>query len=199
MHILVIYCHPCADSFCAAIRDTTLAALRQAGHEARCVDLYARGFKPAMSAKERHTYHTPDANEAPVAADLAALRWAHGLVFIYPTWWFGLPAMLKGWLDRTFVPHATFSIPTEREGMRGKLSHIRVIVAVTTCGASWWVSKYVGEPGRKTLLRGLRSILASHCRTHYLALYNMDTIEERRRRTFLHTVARRLSRLEPSP
>ena len=42
---------------------------------------------------------------------LAHIRWAEGLIFIYPTWWYSLPAMLKGWIDRVWVPFATFELP----------------------------------------------------------------------------------------
>ena len=53
----------------------------------------------------------PGINEVPVADQLDHLRWAEGLVFVYPTWWYSLPAMLKGWIDRVWVPFATFELP----------------------------------------------------------------------------------------
>ena len=85
MKVLVVYCHPCPDSFAAALRDTVLAALAKAGHETRLTDLYAQGFDPVMGEAERRGYHTPVENEAPVADHLADLRWCEGLVFVYPT------------------------------------------------------------------------------------------------------------------
>src|SRR5262249_53562891 len=100
MRILLVYCHPCGESFVAAVRDAAVAGLEAAGHEVRIGDLYAIGFDPVMSAEERRGYHEPGSNEKPVAEHLAMLRWCEGLVFVYPTWWYGPPAMLKGWLDR---------------------------------------------------------------------------------------------------
>ncbi|MGL4728346.1 MAG: NAD(P)H-dependent oxidoreductase, partial [Bosea sp. (in: a-proteobacteria)] len=111
MRILLVYCHPCTESFGAALRDTASAALTLAGHEVDLIDLYAEGFDPVMGASERRGYHTPGDIEVPVADHLARLRQAEGLIFIYPTWWYGPPAMLKGWLDRVWVPHATFGMP----------------------------------------------------------------------------------------
>ncbi len=193
--VLVVYCHPRSDSFAAALRDAALAALAAAGHESRLIDLYADGFDPAMSAAEHRDYEVEGVNEAPIAGQLAHLRWAEALVFVYPTWWFGLPAMLKGWLDRVFVPHATFAMPDGMIPIRPRLTNIRSITVVTTCGASWLFSKLAGEPGRRTLLRGIRWLCNPRCRTRYLALYRMDSSSREDRAAYLSRVKRTLSRL----
>jgi NAD(P)H dehydrogenase (quinone) len=195
MRVLLVYCHPCEESFGRALRDAALTALKTAGHEVRLADLYAEGFEPVMSAAERRNYHTEVANEHPVADHLENLRWAEALVFVYPTWWFGLPAMLKGWLDRVFVPHATFTMPTADTPIQPRLTHIRRVVVVTTCGASWLISKLMGEPGRKTLLRGIRRLCHPWCRTRYLALYLMDSSTQDRRAAFIAKVETVLQRL----
>ena len=71
MRVLVVHCHPCEESFGAALRDGVLEGLQAGGHDARLLDLYADRFDPVMDADERRGYHTPGANEAPVAAHLA--------------------------------------------------------------------------------------------------------------------------------
>nr|WP_075216244.1 NAD(P)H-dependent oxidoreductase [Mongoliimonas terrestris] len=195
MNVLVVYCHPCADSFVAAVKDAALSGLAKAGHAVRIVDLYGDGFEPAMSAEERRRYHDAGVNEAPVADHVAHLKWAEALLFIYPTWWYNLPAMLKGWLDRAFVPHVAFVMPTATQGIRGNLRNIRRIDVVTTCGASWHVSKLMGEPGRRTLTRGLRAICHPFCRTSYTALYKMDTVSPERRTRYLAEVSARCARI----
>lgn len=195
MKVLVVYAHPCEESFNAALRDRVVAALERAGHSVRLADLYREGFDPVMSAAERRLYHAPGENERAVAGELERLGWADALVFVYPTWWFGLPAMLKGWLDRVFVPHVTFVMPPDPDALKGKLDHIRAISVVTTCGATWLVSKLMGEPGRRTLLRGIRGLCGRACRTRYLALYQMDTVSEEKRRRFLADVDREMERL----
>jgi NAD(P)H dehydrogenase (quinone) len=188
MRVLVVYCHPCEESFNRAIRDLAMQTLIGAGHDVRLLDLYAIGFDPAMSAEERRDYHTESVNENRVAEHLALVRWAESLVFVYPTWWFGLPAMLKGWCDRVLVPHATFVMPTASRPIAPLLTNIRRLTVVTTCGASWLVSKFVGEPGRRTLLRGVRSLCHPACGTRYLAHYKMDTSTETSRARFLARV-----------
>ena len=195
MRILVVYSHPVPESFNAAVRDTALEALRQGGHDVKLLDLYAEDFDPVMQAQERRDYHTEDLNEDPVRDHIALIRWAEGLLFVYPTWWYGLPAMLKGWLDRVWVPHVTFSMPVDDQPIRPLMTHIRFLGAVTTCGAPWWWSKVVGEPGRRTILRGIRALCAKRCRTIWLAHYKMDASTDESRRTFLAQLQSKLARL----
>ncbi len=172
-----------------------MATLTGAGHEVRLLDLYAEGFDPVMWADERRDYHTQGDNTRPIADHLAHIKWADMLVFVYPTWWFGLPAMLKGWLDRVWVPHETFILPAEDGRIEPAMTHIKKIACITTCGASWWVSKLVGEPGRRTILRGIKALCDPKCRTLYLAHYKMDTSTAKSRATYLRAVETKLARL----
>ncbi len=192
MKSLVVYCHPCADSFSSAMRQTVVSALTDSGHEVRLLDLYAENFDPVMCDQERRQYHDAGINEEPVAEHIAAIRWCDTLVFVYPTWWYGLPAMLKGWLDRVWVPHVAFTMPTDTTPIRPNMQHIKRLAAVTTCGAPWTVSKLVGEPGKKTLLRGLRALCSPRCKTLYLAHYKMDTTSQTALKSYLSRIDRKM-------
>jgi putative NADPH-quinone reductase len=195
VRVLLVYVHPCPESFNAAILARAVETLHAGGHETRVLDLYAMGFDPVMGAQERRGYHTPGENEAPVAEHLAALRWAEGLIFVYPTWWYGPPAMLKGWLDRVWIPHATFRMPENGKPIARVLTNIRVIGAISTLGSPswwWWV---MGMPGRRTLLTGLGVLCAPGCRTFWLAHHRMDSSTPASRARFLDKVGARLRRL----
>mgnify|MGYP000704398675 CR=1 FL=1 len=194
MRTLVVYSHPCPESYNAALKTAAVETLENAGHEVRVIDLYAEGFNPAMDADERRGYHEPDKNVEPVAEHVEAIMWCEMLVFVYPTWWFGLPAMLKGWLDRVWVPHVTFEMPSETSGMKPKMQHIRKIAIVTTCGATWLISKFMGEPGRKTILRGMKALCAPSCKSLYLAHYKMDTSTDQSRSRYLAKVRQHLGK-----
>lgn len=196
MKLLIVYCHPCPESFCAAVRDAALAALAKAGHETRLIDLHASRFDPVMGPDERRGYHTAGDNEAPVAEHLAHLRWAEGVLFVYPTWWYGPPAMLKGWLDRVWVPHATFVMPEPGKPIGRVLVNIRLLGAITTLGSPWWWWRFVmGEPGRRIMLRGLRPLISPRAKTLWLALHEMDSASEAKRKGFLEKVGERLARV----
>jgi NAD(P)H dehydrogenase (quinone) len=189
MKALIVYCHPLEASFNAAVRDRAILGLARAGHETKVIDLYGEGFNPVLSAQERLDYHTPEDNERLVAEHLALLRWCEALIFVYPTWWYGPPAMLKGWLDRVWVPHATFEMPTPMKPIGRVLTNIRYIAAVSTLGSPWWWWKVaMQEPGRRMLLRGLSVLCAKGCKTQWLALHQMDSVSDAKRRGFLDKV-----------
>ncbi len=200
MRALVIYTHPIEGSFCSALRDTVCAALNKGGHDVRVIDLYAEGFDPVLSADERSVYNDLSRIEeemTPKIGDhIAALRWAEALIFVYPTWWFGLPAMLKGWLDRVWLPGLTFKMPTKSLPLRPALLNVRHIVAVSTLGSPrWFWSAIIGAPGRKELLRGLRVCAHPRCRTKWMALHRMNTCSDADRSAFLASVADKIARL----
>ena len=94
----------------AAVRDRAVSALRGPGDDVRVTDLYADGFDPVFSAeeRERHLEPGPDPSVADHAADL---QWCEQLVLVYPTWWSGQPAMLKGWIDRVWVRDVAWDLP----------------------------------------------------------------------------------------
>src|SRR5215212_977654 len=134
MRVLLIYCHPRTDSFCSALRDAAVEALQSADHVVEVRDLYAEAFNPALSADERGRYFDEAVNQSGIEEHTESLRSAEALLFVYPTWWFGLPAMLKGWLDRVWVPGVAFRLGGRRVLQR-ELSAIRYLGVVTTYGS----------------------------------------------------------------
>jgi NAD(P)H dehydrogenase (quinone) len=189
MRMLLVLAHPMRESFAYAVHRSAVTGLERAGHEVRILDLYAMGFDPVMSAEDRLNYHTPGENETPVAEHLDHLRWAEGLVFVYPTWWYSMPAMLKGWIDRVWVPHATFDLPKGLAPIQGRLHNIRVIGGFSTYGSPWWWVRFViGDPGRRIVLRGVRPLCHPGCGTFWLGHYRMDSSTAASRAAFLTKV-----------
>jgi putative NADPH-quinone reductase len=195
MRCLVVYAHPLDTSYCAALRAKAVETLEEARHEVRVVDLYGEGFDPVLSRQERLDYHTSGANEANVRPHVELIRWAEALVFVYPTWWYGLPAILKGWLDRVWVPAVAFTMPKTGTPIRGLMDNIVRIVAVTTAGSTRWWMALMGNPGRRTLLSGIRALCGPRCRTRWLAHYDIDRSTPASRAAFLARIARELARL----
>lgn len=196
MRALVVYCHPDPASFNAAILDLVVGRLRDAGAEVRLHDLYAEGFAPVLTQGEWRGYlNTPD-NRAPVAAQAGDIGWCDTLIFVYPTWWYGLPALLKGWLDRVLLPDVAFLMPDgANKTIRPGLTHISRLGVFTTCGASRWLTFLVGAPGKRTILRGVRLLCARGVRTAFAAHYLMDSSTPESRAAHLARVERALDRL----
>ena len=196
MRVLVLYSHPVDTSFCSAVHQTVLTALAAGGHEVRDRDLYAENFQPALTRNERINYFDAGLNQQTVRRDVDDIRWAEGLVFVYPTWWYGLPAILKGWLDRVWLPHVAFTLTDDPKlPLKPNMTNIRYLAGVTTYGSPWWLVKWSGEPGRKTLLRGIRPLCHRRCKTAWHALYKMDVCSQQDRQRFLAAVERAFGRL----
>jgi putative NADPH-quinone reductase len=186
MRALVTWAQPHPDSFSHAVKDTAVAALRRAGHTVEVIDLHADGFQPVMDADEWRAYRA----EEP-AFDECTRRYAHSirqadmLVFVYPSWWFGLPAMLKGFLERVLVPGVAFSVDPMLHRVRGELGHIRHLVGITTHDASRRRVTLLGDAGRRTILRALRLMCGRSCRSTWLAMYGVGASTVTQRRAFL--------------
>lgn len=195
MKLLLVFSHPDPASYGAALRTAALEALTAAGHELREIDLYAQGFNPVFSAAEKATYLTATQhNIEGVAEHVDALRWAEGWVVIYPTWFYGPPAMLKGWLERVWLPGVTFRVAVAKQRtIGGELRNIRRFVGITTSGSPWWWLTLIGNPGRSLFMRGLRPLYANGCRMKWLQLYNMNHVTPAEREGFIARVRRELA------
>jgi NAD(P)H dehydrogenase (quinone) len=193
MHVLLIHCHPRRDSFNAALRDAAVAGLTASGHSIEQHDLYAEGFDPVLSTQQRGAYFDEAANAFGLEDHVAALRRAEALVLVYPTWWFGMPAMLKGWLDRVWLPGVAFHLGGPK-ALQPLLTNLHKIAVVTTYGSPWWLLWWVGWPDRRVIRCGLRPLCARGCKIHWFGLTGMDRDRPLRRARFLAQVEQRLSR-----
>ncbi len=99
-HLLIIQGHPSRTSFCQALADSYEAGARSAGAEVRRINLCDLQFDPIL--------HFGNRGAQPLESDLLqaqhAIAWAQHLVFVYPNWWGSMPALLKGFFDRTLLP-----------------------------------------------------------------------------------------------
>ena len=191
---LVIYVHPVEGSFNSCVRDVVVEHLSKHDHEVRLRDLYAENFDPFLSANERALHHTPPTTRPELARDVEDLRWCEAIVFIYPTWWSGLPAMLKGWIDRTWMNEVAWVLPSGANTIRPQLTNIRRLVAVTTHGSSKFVNALQGEPGKRIISRSIRLMCNRWCRARWIALYGVDNSTRADREKHLATIGQRVAR-----
>jgi len=158
-------------------------------HDVRDVDLYAEDFDPRLTRAERLVYHDTDVNQAPVARYVELLRWAEAVVFCFPVWCFGLPAILKGFFDRVMMPGVAFDI--DGALVTPKLQNIRRVVAVTTYGRDLWRVKIgVGDLPKRQITRYFRWFCAKDAKVTYLAHYHMNVSTPDSRSAYQQRVAR---------
>ena len=146
---LVVLGHPRPGSFCAALADGYAEGARAAGAEVRRLDLADCCFDGSVA--------TPSPLQQPLEPDLVAAKdliaWAEHLVFVFPTWWGTMPALLKGFLDRVLLPGFAFAEKEDPWGFKGLLEG-RSAHLITTMDTPGWVYRWIyGAPGLNGLAR----------------------------------------------
>jgi NAD(P)H dehydrogenase (quinone) len=195
MHALLIIANPNPEGFSHAIAQRARTGLETAGHQVTVRDLYAENFRAAMSADEHAAYHGDHPAIDPLVQDhITDLERAEILILVYPTWWSGVPAILKGWFERVMLPGVGF-VFDDRHKVKPGLTQVRRLVGISTYGSPWAYVKATNDNGRRVLLRAMR--LSTGLRTHssWLALYRMDTIGPDRRAAFLDRVEQKMAQL----
>ena len=192
MRVLMIYCHPREDSLAAALRDAAKAALEGAGHQVELRDLYAEGFRAELSREEFAQFRDGSGHLPGCEEHVEALRRADALLLVHPTWWYGMPAMLKGWFDRIWAPGVAFKLG---EGaIEPLLTTIRKIGVVTTYGSPSWLLWYIGRIDRKLVGRGIARLCAKDCKVEWHTLTRMDHRSRAECEAFVAKVRAKLAR-----
>jgi NAD(P)H dehydrogenase (quinone) len=191
LDVVVVHAHPRTDSYNRALFDAATAGLRRSGHTVHTLSLYEEGFAAAMSEAERRAYHEAEPIVSPdVARHAALVKSADALVFVYPTWWFGLPAILKAWMERVMIPGVAFVFDEHRHTVQPALTNVRRLAGVTTYGSSRLAMRLNADGGRRTITRCLRLVCHRRTRTDWLAMYGLDTSTPDQRAAFLARVER---------
>jgi len=130
MKVLWLFAHPEPTSLNASLRDEGLRALRELGHEYKLSDLYAMKWDPVV--------REIGSREPEVVAEKEKVLWADAVVVQFPMWWYGMPAILKGWVDRVFIRGFGYGVhDAEGKVLRygeGTLAGKRVMLLTTAGG-----------------------------------------------------------------
>ena len=188
---LVLFAHPCPESFSAALHKTVVDRLDAAGWTVDDCDLNAEGFSPVLTEEERRGYHDVGPNTKPVQSYVDRIHAAEALVLVFPVWNFGYPAILKGFFDRVFLPGVSFRL--EDGFVKPNLTHIRRLAAVTTYGGTRQRAFLAGDPPRKVVKRALWHVCRPD-KMKYLALYDMNRATDTKRGAFLEKVGAEMDR-----
>jgi NAD(P)H dehydrogenase (quinone) len=155
MNVLLVYAHPEPTSLNGALKEFSVKRLEAAGHTVRVSDLYAMKWKPTIDADDS-TEHVPGTpfnasleskhafengtQSADIAAEQEKLKWADAVILQFPLWWFSMPAILKGWIERVYAYGFAYGVgehSDQRWGDRygeGSLAGKRAMLVVTTGG-----------------------------------------------------------------
>jgi len=192
MKVLLLFAHPVETSFGAALHRTALNALIEAGHEVDDCDLYAEDFQPVMSRQERLDYHNTAKNTAYVKPYVARVLAAEALIFCYPIWNYGPPAIMKGFFDRVFLPGVCFDIRPDGK-IVGRLHQLKKMACIFTYGGSRWRTVLAGDPPRKIMRRATPIFSNFKAPVTFLVQHDMNTMTKQKGQRFIAKVHRVMS------
>lgn len=216
MNVLIVFAHNEPHSFNAAMKDLSVSTLEAAGHAVQVSDLYAMGFNPVASAadfseranpdylvyalEQRHAYGkgalAPD-----ITAEVDKVKWADLIIFNFPIYWYGMPAIMKGWIDRVFISGLCYGGRRiyDRGGLKGKSAMLAISLGgqahMFGPGAVHGELEVMLQP----ILRGMLAYVGLRVLPPYVA-YHVPYLEEAERRSILEGYDRHLKgldRLEP--
>ncbi len=145
MKVLIVFAHHEPLSFGAALLQRSVHALRDSGHEVQVSDLHAMNFNPVAGAgdfnerrfpealqydREQKFAHEHQAFSADIQAEIDKLLWCDFLIMQFPLWWFSVPAIMKGWIDRVFVNGVVYG--KGRRFDTGGLKGRKALLSITT-------------------------------------------------------------------
>ena len=141
MNILIITAHPSEKSFNHALFESVEAAFVKAGHSIKKKELYKLNFNTVFSAEDL-ALNAKGETSADVQKEQADVSWAELLVFIHPVWWYGPPAILKGWIERVLTLEFGFTLKIRDHNQRpkGLLTDKKAIVIETTASDKTWLN-----------------------------------------------------------
>ena len=189
MNCLIVFAHPAPDSLCARLAGVVRDTLLDHGHTVVFDDLYANDFDPVMTTQERRKYYDNDVFPQSLDSFARRLEQSEALILVFPTWWFGFPAILKGWFDRIWVPGVAFDRKDE-----GHLRNLRRTLIVTTLNSSFWLERLlIGQPIRHTVKRVCLTRGAPKAKFKMMPLYQAQAVTQTRLLKFEKALRNELS------
>ncbi|MDH4870471.1 NAD(P)H-dependent oxidoreductase [Pseudomonas sp. BN515] len=212
MKILIVHAHPEPQSFCSALRDLAVETLQGQGHEVRQSDLHALEWNPVASAADFSERQNPDylvyaleqregvkaGKIAPdIQRELDKLLWADLLILNFPLYWFSVPAILKGWIDRVLVSGICYG--GKRFYDQGGLAGKKALVTLTLGGREHMFGEGAIhgplEDMLRPLLRGTLAYVGLDVLPPFVA-WHVPYISNDARQDFLRDYQARLQGLE---
>ncbi|MBU3137860.1 NAD(P)H-dependent oxidoreductase [Clostridium gasigenes] len=153
MKTTIILAHPWHGSFNKAIMDTTVEQFKKMKKEYQIIDLNKENFDPVLREEELSLYSKGEFKDDLVKKYQVMLKNSDELVFIFPIWWFDLPAILKGFIDKVMLKN--YAYIEGKYGLKGLLTNIKVTTVITTSEVPTWYLKYlVGNPIKRSFIQG---------------------------------------------
>ena len=189
MNVLIVYAHPDPGSFNSAVLESVKRGLSEGGHTVTVIDLYREGYDPVLVFNDNVKRTDPD----PLTKGYQdMISEADHLIFVYPVWWYGLPAILKGFMDRVLTPG--FAYDTGGALPKGLLSDKSAWVLYTMGTPGWYVTLCRGNAEWIAVRDGILRFCGIR-RIKKMRFAGVNTSSQKRRERWLRHVYRRAKKL----
>jgi NAD(P)H dehydrogenase (quinone) len=156
MHALIVFSHPEPTSLSAAVANAIGDAANNYGHTAEVADLSAESFDPRYVLADRLVHHKLAAVPDDVAREQARIERANALVLVFPVFWWSMPALLKGWIDRVFSNGWAFEDGPGGANLVKKLGHLNVhLVAIAGSDSRSYIRHGYAQAMQKQIEHGI--------------------------------------------
>lgn len=186
MNILIIYSYPHHDSLNGKILDTVLQSIDKK-HTVKTIDLYQDNFNPVLYFDKVHRRRDLQF-DSETQAYRDAITHSDHIIFIFPIWWSGMPAILKGFIDRVFVQNFAYTYAPKKlipiKLLKGKTANI-IVTHDTPYLFAKLVQKDYGKILKSQILQGMCGIKV----TKLLSLSNTKNSTLKQRQKFLKKIA----------
>ncbi|MES2732581.1 MAG: NAD(P)H-dependent oxidoreductase [Bacteroidota bacterium] len=183
MKTLIINGHPNQNSYCAKLAETYYEAAQPASGEVRLLNVADFNFDPNLSNGYKNNTLEPDLQESQ-----RLILWSEHMVFVYPTWWWTMPALLKGFIDRVFVPDFAFAYkkgnPIAEKLLKGRTATL----IVTMDSPQWYYRWWMKNAGHFVMKQGILAFCGIKT-TKIISIDNHNKLTEAQRNKWLEKVA----------
>ncbi len=187
MKVYIVYTHPNPDSFNHAVLERLEAGLKDAGHTVVVSDLYAEGFTGTLTMEDLSRLNAGDVPED-IKKYQENISAADAMAFVFPIWWFGPPALLKGWFDRVFS--RGFAYDSGPQGLVPKLK-VKKALVLSTAGGMEQMYKNMGfrDAINRVLVNGTLNFTGIFM-VNYMIFHNVIDCDDETRKGYLEEAYR---------
>ena len=176
----VVFAHPWYGSFNKAILDAVGKSYEQRGKEYRVIDLNKEDFDPVLHDDELKVYSKGQSVDDKVKKYQELLKGSDELIFVFPIWWFSLPAILKGFIDKVMLKG--FAYEEGKIRLIGLLGNIRKTALITTSEfPTWYIRLIVGDPISSFIRGTMRSVGLKRVKWYNNDMTTTGSVNKRKR------------------
>lgn len=186
MKTTIVFAHPWDKSFNKKVLDTITHSLDENGDDITLIDLYEDDFNPVMCEEELSIYSQGQSLDPLVYKYLKILNECEKIIFIFPIWWYDMPAIMRGFFDKVMLTGHAYD--EDEQGMHPKYDIQKTFIFTTSSAPTKQLVEEFGDPINGPIINGtFKAIGFKNCIWHNLG--TMSANSDATRSDFLNTIS----------